>query len=84
MTGGGARRLGVTGGGARRLGVTGGGPRRLGVATVIDKCGCMCLTSEVLVITPHTQRERGKVIGCGVHIYIYIAKKSTETRKVKG
>ena len=25
------------------------------------------------VITPHAQRERGKVIGCGVHIYnIYI------------
>ena len=24
------------------------------------------------VITPHTQRERGKVIGRGVHIYIYI------------
>ena len=22
--------------------------------------------------TPHTQRERGKVIGRGVHIYIYI------------
>ena len=25
-----------------------------------------------LVITPHAQRERGKVIGRGVHIYIYI------------
>ena len=24
------------------------------------------------VITPHAQRERGKVIGRGVHIYIYI------------
>ena len=23
-------------------------------------------------ITPHAQRERGKVIGRGVHIYIYI------------
>ena len=22
--------------------------------------------------TPHAQHERGKVIGCGVHIYIYI------------
>ena len=22
------------------------------------------------VVTPHVQRERGKVIGCGVHIYI--------------
>ena len=27
---------------------------------------------SVLVITPHAQRERGKVIGRGVHIYIYI------------
>ena len=26
----------------------------------------------VLVVTPHAQRERGKVIGRGVHIYIYI------------
>ena len=26
----------------------------------------------VMVITPHAQRERGKVIGRGVHIYIYI------------
>ena len=25
-----------------------------------------------VLITPHAQRERGKVIGCGVHIYIYI------------
>ena len=24
------------------------------------------------VITPHAQRERGKVIGRGVHIYIYV------------
>ena len=24
------------------------------------------------LITPHTQREQGKVIGCVVHIYIYI------------
>ena len=24
------------------------------------------------IITPHAQREQGKVIGCGVHIYIYI------------
>ena len=23
-----------------------------------------------LFITPHVQRERGKVVGCGVHIYI--------------
>ena len=26
----------------------------------------------VYVVTPHAQRERGKVIGRGVHIYIYI------------
>ena len=26
----------------------------------------------VTVITPHTQRERGKVIGLGVLVYIYI------------
>ena len=24
------------------------------------------------IVTPHAQRERGKVIDCGVHIYIYI------------
>ena len=24
-----------------------------------------------VIFTPHAQRERGKVIGCGVHIYIY-------------
>ena len=24
------------------------------------------------IITPHAQRERDKVIGCGVHIYIYV------------
>ena len=27
---------------------------------------------EFKVVTPHAQRERGKVIGRGVHIYIYI------------
>ena len=26
----------------------------------------------ICIITPHAQRERGKVIGRGVHIYIYI------------
>ena len=25
-----------------------------------------------VVVTPHAQRERGKVIGRGVHIYIYL------------
>ena len=27
---------------------------------------------DVTIITPHAQRERSKVIGCGVHIYIHI------------
>ena len=31
-----------------------------------------CTSSNRYVITPHAQRERGKVIGRGVHIYIYI------------
>ena len=26
----------------------------------------------IMIITPHAQRERGKVISRGVHIYIYI------------
>ena len=32
----------------------------------------MCIF-ECIIVTPHAQRERSKVIGCGVHIYIYIA-----------
>ena len=28
-----------------------------------------------LIITPHAQRERGKVIGRGVHIYISVVEK---------
>ena len=31
-----------------------------------------CTGKYIAVITPHAQRERGKVIGRGVHIYIYI------------
>ena len=31
---------------------------------LIKQLGCL--------ITPHAQRERGKMIGCGVHIYIYV------------
>ena len=27
---------------------------------------------NIILFTPHAQRERGKVIGRGVHIYIYI------------
>ena len=30
------------------------------------------LVSLHIIFTPHAQRERGKVIGRGVHIYIYI------------
>ena len=29
-------------------------------------------TIFLVIITPHAQRERGKVIGRGVHIYIYL------------
>ena len=28
-----------------------------------------------LFITPHAQRKRGKVIGCGVHIYMFVDEK---------
>ena len=36
---------------------------------------CVCAVVYLFLfshafITPHAQRERGKVIGCGVHIYI--------------
>ena len=30
---------------------------------------------ELLIFTPHAQRERGKVIGVGVHIYVCGQKK---------
>ena len=36
----------------------------------------VCLHQLVLhryIFTPHAQRERGKVIGRGVHIYIYMS-----------
>ena len=28
---------------------------------------------HVILITPHAQRERGKVIDHGVHIYVYVS-----------
>ena len=28
------------------------------------------------IFTPHAQRERGKVIGCGVHIYMFVDEKN--------
>ena len=42
-----------------------------------DSCSPVCQPSGLpqallAVITPHVQRERGKVIDRGVHIYIYI------------
>ena len=33
---------------------------------------CLQNHHQYCIITPHAQRERGKVIGRGVHIYIYI------------
>ena len=37
-------------------------------------------TEVSVLITPHAQRERGKVIGRGVHIYIYLwSKKKFES-----
>ena len=34
--------------------------------------------SMLSLITPHAQRERGKVIGRGVHIYIHICDRAWE------
>ena len=31
------------------------------------------------LITPHAQRERGKVIGCGVHIIMFVDEKKFES-----
>ena len=33
----------------------------------------------ISIITPHAQRERGKVIGRGVHIYMSVVKKNFES-----
>ena len=42
-------------------------------------CGVVCCV-VLCVVTPHVQRERGKVIGRGVHIYIYLwSKKKFES-----
>ena len=35
-----------------------------------------------MLITPHAQRERGKVIDRGVHIYIYIYNMSVVEKKI--
>ena len=31
------------------------------------------ISHQHTIFTPHAQRERGKVIGRGVHIYIYMS-----------
>ena len=44
----------------------------------VGKFRCVDNTYFVMlnvIITPHAQRERGKVIDRGVHIYIYITEK---------
>ena len=40
--------------------------------SLIELLKSYALSCTAFVITPHAQRERGKVIGRGVHIYIYI------------
>ena len=40
----------------------------MGMVRIILKADVM----DTGLVTPHSQRERGKVIGVGVHIYIYI------------
>ena len=35
------------------------------------------------IFTPHAQRERGKVIGRGVHIYIYLWSKKNLNRTLE-
>ena len=37
-----------------------------------EKTWAKKLITIIIIITPHAQRERGKEIGCGVHIYIYM------------
>ena len=41
---------------------------------IYTRTGCLdtCNTRGTYIFTPHAQRERGKVIGRGVHIYTYI------------
>ena len=51
---------------------SGGGER--GVRTHFHNLP-MIPSSLFVVVTPHAQRERGKVIGCGVHIYVCGRKK---------
>ena len=43
-----------------------------GLATEMAASVLFSFIVVCMVVTPHAQRERGKVIGCGVHIYIYM------------
>ena len=36
-----------------------------------------CNSPSFVIVTPHAQFEQGKVIGCGVHIYIYVCGRKT-------
>ena len=49
-----------------------------GLSKMLITVPCTCLREQgfvvsICVITPHAQRERGKVIDRGVHIYIYMS-----------
>ena len=37
----------------------------------------------IIIITPHAQRERGKVIGCDVHIYMFVDEKKNLNRTLE-
>ena len=36
----------------------------------------------LVFITPHAQRERGKVVGCGVHIYVCYSTGRSDIRDI--
>ena len=47
-------------------------PSRAGAYTALsDNLGYI----DRPVVTPHAQRERGKVIGVGVHVYMFVDQK---------
>ena len=43
------------------------------VPSLHRECYSTFIIIIITIITPHAQRERGKVIGRGVHIYIYMS-----------
>ena len=49
--------------------------RDLHICSIIVKI-CATYVLHISIFTPHTQRERGKVIGCGVHIYMFVNEKN--------